>query len=148
VVAGCPHSAGRSRAPRARAGPAKHATENTNSPSEDDVQAAVANIEQCYTDLASERGVYMTKCKRIRETMAGDYDKASDQGISKKLLKKIIKERELERKIGALTDDLEDDERSEHQMLMEKLGEFANTPLGKAALSQASGADVLAQAGA
>jgi Skp family chaperone for outer membrane proteins len=127
---------------------ARQANHNTNSPSEDDVQSAVANIEQCYSDLASERGKYMASCKKIRDVMAGDYDKASDQGISKKLLKKIIKERELERKIGALTDDLEDDERSEQQMLMEKLGEFANTPLGKAALSQASGADVLAQAGA
>jgi Skp family chaperone for outer membrane proteins len=127
---------------------AKAASANTNSPSEDDVQAAVANIEQCYNDLASERGIYMSKCKRIRETMSNDYDKASDQGISKKLLKRIIKERELERKIGALTDDLEDDERNEHAMLIEKLGEFANTPLGKAALAKAKGADVLAQAGA
>jgi hypothetical protein len=112
------------------------------------VQAALAHVEQNYADLASERGIYMSKCKRIRETMAGDYDKASDQGISKKLLKKIIKERELERKIGALTDDLEDDERSEHQMLMEKLGEFANTPLGKAALAKVDGGTTLAQAGA
>jgi hypothetical protein len=79
--------------------------------------------------------------------MAGDYDKASDQGISKKLLKKIIKERELERKIGALTDGLEDDERSEHEMLKEKLGEFANTPLGAAALAKADGAATLAQVG-
>jgi len=126
---------------------AKHATENTNSPSEDDVQAAVANIEQCYSDLASERGIYMSKCKRIRETMAGDYDKASDQGISKKLLKKIIKERELERKIFGLSDDLEADERSEIEMLKEKLGEFANTPLGKAALAKVDGSG-LAQAGA
>lgn len=111
------------------------------------MQAAVANIEQCYSDLASERGIYMSKCKRIRETMAGDYDKASDQGISKKLLKKIIKERELERKIFGLSDDLEADERSEIEMLKEKLGEFANTPLGKAALAKVDGSG-LAQAGA
>ena len=57
------------------------------------------------------------------------------EGITKKLLKKIIKERDLDRKIQAITDDLEPDELSEHQMLMEKLGEFANTPLGKAALA-------------
>jgi hypothetical protein len=147
------------RAPRARCGPAlgerasdlhaRKAAEATNSPSEDDVQAAVANIEQCYNDLLSERGLYMQRCKRIRETMAGDYDNAVDKGISKKLLKKIIKGREFERKISALTDDLEDDERSEHQMLVEKLGEFANTPLGKAALAKASGnGEAQAQAGA
>ena len=90
----------------------------------------------------------MSKCKKIREIMAGDYDTASDKGISKKLLKKIIKERELERKISALTDDLESDERSEFDMLTEKLGEFANTPLGKAALGKVQGDDALAQAGA
>ena len=112
------------------------------------MQAAVANIEQCYNDLLSERGIYMQKCKRIRETMAGDYDSAVDKGISKKLLKKIIKGREFERKISALTEDLEDDERSEHEMLIEKLGEFANTPLGKAALAKAGNGEVQAQAGA
>jgi hypothetical protein len=128
---------------------ARKATEATNSPSEDDVQAAVANIEQCYNDLLSERGIYMQKCKRIRETMAGDYDSASDKGVSKKILKKIIKGREFERKISALTEDLEDDERSEHQMLVEKLGEFSNTPLGKSALAAAGGnGEAQAQAGA
>jgi hypothetical protein len=77
----------------------------------------------------------------------GDYDSASEKGISKKLLKKIVKERDLERKIAKLTDDLEPDEVNEHAMLMEKLGEFANTPLGKAALASASG-NGGAQAGA
>jgi len=129
---------------------AKHATEATNSPSGENVQAAVEHIEQRYAELASERGVYMQKCKRIRETMSQNYDEASDKGISKKLLKKIIKERDLERKIDALTEDLEPDERSELDMLIEKLGEFGNTPLGKAALAAAAadGTATLAQAGA
>jgi hypothetical protein len=128
---------------------AKRANANTNAPSEDDVQAAVANIEQCYADLASERGIYMSKCKRIRETMSGDYDSAGEKGISKKLLKLIIKERELDRKIAGLTDDLEADQVSEIEMLKEKLGEFANTPLGKAAMANATGnGGTQAQAGA
>lgn len=114
---------------------AKKANENTNAPSEDDVQQAVANIEQNYADLLRERGIYMNKCRGIRQRMSGDYDTASEKGISKKLLKKIVKSRDLERKIMAVTEDLEPDEMSEHQMLVEKLGEFANTPLGKAALA-------------
>src|SRR5579864_2848330 len=112
---------------------------NSNTPSQEDVQDAVKSIEAQYGKLATERGVYMNKCKRIREVMAGDYDEAGRKGISKKLLKKIIKERELERKINAITDGLEDDERSEMDMLMEKLGAFANTPLGKAALATVGG---------
>jgi hypothetical protein len=113
---------------------AKHAKDN--SPEEEDVRAAVSNIEQCFTELASERGSYMSKCRRIRDTMASHYDEAANKGIAKKLLKKIVKERELERKIDALTIDLEPDERSELEMLVEKLGEFANTPLGQAAMHE------------
>jgi hypothetical protein len=91
----------------------------------------------------------MTKCKRIRATMEDDYKTASNLGISKKLLKGIIKERDFERKIAALTDDLEDDERSEREMLTEKLGAFANTPLGAAAVAAASpGKEALASVGA
>ena len=63
-----------------------------------------------------------------------------------RFLKKIVKERELERKILAVTADLEDDEKSEHEMLVEKLGEFANTPLGHAAIAANGGTS--AQAGA
>ncbi len=109
----------------------------SNTPDDEDVKAAVRNIEERLSDLASERGVYMQKCKRIREGMANDYETAGNRGISKKLLKTIIKERELERRIDGLTLDLEPDERSEREMLVEKLGEFVNTPLGAAAMERA-----------
>lgn len=114
---------------------AKKANE-TNKPDNDNVQAAVRNIEDRYTELASERGIYMSKCKRIRESMANDYDRASEQGISKKLLKLIVRERELERKIDGLALDLEPDERSELEMLMEALGDYGTLPLGLAAIDR------------
>lgn len=116
---------------------ARKANENTNSPEDTDVQSAVRNIEERYTELASERGSYMLKCRRIREKMATDYEVAGNKGISKKLLKTIVKERELERKIEGLTVDLEPDERSEREMLVEKLGAFIDTPLGQAAIAAA-----------
>ena len=123
---------------------ARKANEAINAPDSDDVQAAVRNIEEHYAELASEKGAYMLKCRRIREAMAADYERASDQGISKKLLKLIVKERDLERKIEDLTVDLENDERSELEMLMEKLGDFATLPLGIAAIEKVN----LAQNGA
>ena len=58
----------------------------------------------------------------------------------------MIKERDLERKIEDLTEDFEEDERSEYQMLAEKLGEFGDLPLGQAALARADGGN-RAQAG-
>jgi hypothetical protein len=127
---------------------AKPATENSNTPDPVDVQGAVASIEKHHSDLLSERGIYMQKCKRIRDSMAVDYEHAGDKGISKKLLKTIIKERELERKIAGLTDDLEFDEQAEREMLIEKLGDFANLPLGQAAVARADGKSTLAGVGA
>ena len=87
----------------------------------------------------------MKRSKSIRSTMAAEYDNAKDKGITTKLLKTIIKERKLERDIAALKDDLENDELSELEMLTEKLGEFANTPLGRSALSRADGAQAAAE---
>jgi hypothetical protein len=88
----------------------------------------------------------MQKCKKIREGMADEYESAAKRGISKKLLKKIVKEREYDRKIEALTADLEEDERSELDMLIEKLGDFRSTPLGVAAVAAAGAAGNGAQA--
>ena len=110
-----------------------------NEPTAEHVQEAVAAIEKLDDDLLKERMSYMKRCKDIRKIKADEFDSASNRGISKKLLKTKIKERELERKIDGLTEDLEDDERSEYQMLSEKLGEFADTPLGQAAMAKADG---------
>lgn len=123
---------------------ARKANEAVNTPDADDVQAAVRNIEEHYAELATEKGAYMLKCRRIRERMAVDYERAGDQGISKKLLRLIVKERDYERKIEDLTRELENDERSELEMLVEKLGDFGTLPLGIAAIEKVN----LAQNGA
>jgi hypothetical protein len=115
---------------------AKKANEVTNAPESEDVQRAVRDIEDRFVELASEKGAYMLKCRRIRESMKGDYERASERGISQKLLKLIVKERELERRIDGLATDLENDERSELEMLMEKLGDFGSLPLGLAAIEK------------
>ena len=108
-----------------------------NEPSAEHVQEAVDAIEKLHADLLVAKTTYMKQCKDIRKIVADEYDSASDRGISKKLLKKQIKQRGLLRKIDGITADLEDDERSEYAMLSEKLGEFADTPLGAAALAGA-----------
>ena len=118
-----------------------------NEPSAEHVKDAVQAIEKIDTELLAEKMAYMTRCKNIRKIRAERFDHASDQGISKKLLKMKIKERDLERKIDGITENLEDDERSEYQMLSEKLGEFADTPLGAAALARADGKGTQQQAG-
>jgi uncharacterized protein (UPF0335 family) len=96
--------------------------------------------------LLTEKMQSMQRSKRIRAVMADHYASAQNLGINKKLLRKIVKERKLERDIAALADDLEQDERSELAMLQEKLGEFANTPLGRAAVSAAGNGQAQAAA--
>lgn len=61
----------------------------------------------------------------------------AELGISKKLLKTKIKERSLYRKADKLTHELEADELNEYEMLSAKLGDFASTGLGAAALESA-----------
>ena len=107
---------------------------------------AVQEIEQCHADLLTEKMQSMQRNKRIRAVMADHYASAQNLGIQKKLLRKIIKGRKLERDFVALKDDLEADEVSELAMLQEKLGEFANTPLGRAAVSKVAGDGSAAQA--
>jgi hypothetical protein len=108
-----------------------------NEPTSEHVQEAVSAIEALHGELNSAKGAYMKQCKGIRDRVADEYESASNRGISKKLLKKKIKERDLLRKVDGLITDLEEDERSEYDMLSEKLGEFADTPLGAAALAAA-----------
>lgn len=119
---------------------AKKSSENSNRPESEDVKAAVSNIEAHLSELLSMKGAYMRQCKSVREQIADVYDRASDQGISKKLLKRIIKTRDLERKIDDQGADLEPDERSEMEMLYDLLGDYALTPLGAAAVAAAGGA--------
>ena len=125
---------------------AKPAKEQLNSPTEESVQSAVEEIEACHADLLIEKMQSMQRSKRIRAVMADHYASAQNLGIQKKLLRKIIKGRKLERDFVALKDDLEADEVSELAMLQEKLGEFANTPLGRAAVSKVAGDGSAAQA--
>jgi hypothetical protein len=119
-----------------------------NEPSAEHVKQAVEAIEKLDADLLAEKVAYMNRCKTIRKIKADRYDQASDRGIGKKLLKTKIKERSLHRRIDGLTADLEADERSEYEMISEKLGEFADTPLGGAALARAAdGRDAASHAG-
>lgn len=108
------------------------------------LQSTVRSIERCATELLSERGSYMQRCRTIREEITGIYDSAKEAGIPRKELRALIKTRELERKIEETRLALEADEQATFEVLVASLGEFANTPLGDAALKRAQG-DMLDQ---
>jgi hypothetical protein len=100
----------------------------------------VARVERLLDDLASEKGEYMRKAKAIREDIQLVIDDAEAAGIPKKELKAVIKTRELETRAAAIRDDLEGDAQSVFDMIRAALGDFADTPLGQAALDQAAAA--------
>jgi hypothetical protein len=61
----------------------------------------------------------------------------------------LVKERDCERKLRAVRADLEADEVEHFDLLKDKLGDLAGTPLGQAAVARASGdtLETLMQAG-
>ena len=105
-----------------------------NTPEPSHVQEAVANIEQAHRDLLSEHSAYMRRCRVIREGMTAVYDVAKERGIAKKELRALVKQRNFERKAEEARIRLEPDEINTFDMLKGALGDFANTPLGAAAL--------------
>lgn len=120
---------------------------SANEPKAEHVIEAVQAIEALDADLLNLKMSYMAQCKNVRRSKADEFESASNRGISRKLLKLKIKERDLQRKIEGGVADLEEDERSEYQMLTEKLGDFASTPLGAAAMAKADGKGTQTQMG-
>lgn len=94
-------------------------------------------IEGCLADLLSERGAYMNRCRAIRERITAAYDQAKDAGLPRKALKTLVKNREAVRKIEERIAALEEDEAANYAALQAALGDFADTPLGEAAMSRA-----------
>jgi hypothetical protein len=108
-----------------------------NGPTDGHIREAFDEIIGYVEELDSERGVYMRRCKAIREQIANTYDLAKDRGIRKKVLQVKVREFLLTRKLNGLIDSLEDDDRSEFERMSEALGPFAASPLGQAALAGA-----------
>lgn len=98
------------------------------------VEKIVNKIEHEHEGLLTERMSYMGKCRPYRERIGQHYEEGIGFGIPKAVLKAKIKERALLRQIDGIPDDFEDDERETYEQLSQALGEYADTPLGKAAM--------------
>jgi uncharacterized protein (UPF0335 family) len=94
-------------------------------------------VENLYDELASEKGEYMNRARQIRESIARVLVEAKDAGIPKKEFKTVIKARQLENKLERIRDELEPDEVETFDQIRLALGDYADTPLGAAALAQA-----------
>lgn len=122
---------------------AKQRSEGSNGATQDQIKDAFDGVLRCHGELASERGAYMQRCRQIRKEIADVYEGAEDYGINRRALKAKVKEHQLQEKLLAIRDALEDDDRSEFDQCTAALGDFGGTPLGAAALDGARRRDAL-----
>jgi len=94
----------------------------------------VQRIEQLHDDIATLQAENAERCQNIREDVKEVYHDVFEAGLAPKPLKALIKVRELSRKAHAVRKKLDLDQRAEFEQLVEALGEFAETPLGEAAV--------------
>jgi hypothetical protein len=122
---------------------AKQRSEGSNGATPGQIKAAFDDVLRCHAELATERGSYMQRCQHIRKEIADIYESAEDYGINRRALKAKVKEHQLQEKLLAIREALEEDDRSEFDQCTEALGDFGGTPLGAAALDGARHRDAL-----
>ena len=105
------------------------------------VNALLGKIDGFDTDLLSERGSYMSKCRNIRENIKAVYDEAKAHGVPSKELRTLVKIRKGERRNAELFNELEADQQHTLAMLAatEKVKDL---PLWRAAAKPVAGWDV------
>ncbi len=106
---------------------------NRASPSE--AGSFVDKYEELEAQVATERSKFMLACKRIKDAQKELLDDAKAQGVAKKVVRTIAEIRKLEAKAKAKLDDMEDDDKSFAIDIRKALGDFADSPLGAAAVA-------------
>ena len=77
----------------------------------------------------------MAECAKISGRQKSLVDDAKGAGLNGKVLRATVKQRALERKAEAVFDDLEDDDAELLRDIREALGDYADLPLGAAAVA-------------
>jgi uncharacterized protein (UPF0335 family) len=110
--------------------------EGRNRANSDEMAAYINRLEELDSELLREKMAYMERARRIQEDKKSVLDEAKDAGLSKKAVKAVVKVRDLERKAEAAREDLEDDDAAVFDDIREALGDYADLPLGKAAVER------------
>lgn len=96
----------------------------------------VGAIQAKFGEMLSERGAYMATCKAIRQDIKDLKVAANDEGLATRPLNLLLKEMDLEAKLTRLKNAAEQDVVDMADMIREALGEFADSPLGNAAVTR------------
>lgn len=97
----------------------------------------INRIENVDKEIASETGSFMAGIKTLKNDKKEIFAEAKDAGIPLKALKAELKLRALDRDKAKVVAGLEEDDRECLELIQEKLGDLASTPLGAAAMKAA-----------
>jgi hypothetical protein len=115
--------------------------EHTNGYDKDQLQSYLDEVAEQDDALLSLKSDYMNACKGPRSKIKDILARAKEADINMVAFREVLAKhrdvREQERRIA----DLEDDDRSAFELMLDALGEFGNTPLGQAALDRAKQSD-------
>lgn len=110
--------------------------EGRNRANPEEMASFIDKYEQLEQECLREKMAYMERCRRIRQQQKELLDDGKTQGLPKNVVKAVVKARELERKVEALMEELEDDAQQVFKDIREALGDYAELPLGQAAVSR------------
>lgn len=101
------------------------------------LQEIVGRLDELDEMLASERGKFMKRCRDIADERKGVMVEAKARGIPLKPLKIELKARKLAHKIEELRSEMEAEDAEQATLIREALGDYADLPLGRAAVDAA-----------
>lgn len=110
--------------------------EGRNRANADEMASFVDKFEELEKEVLREKMSYMERCRRIRSQQKDLLDDAKSQGLPKNVLKSVVKAREYDRKAEALMEELEDDAAQIFKDIRQALGDYADLPLGQAAVAR------------
>jgi uncharacterized protein (UPF0335 family) len=101
------------------------------------LEGYLSEIARVDDQLASLKGDYMQRCRAPREQIKEILDSAKEAGINMVAFRQVLAKHRDTRKQDRRIADLEADDASAYELMLQALGEFGDTPLGKAALDRA-----------
>ena len=91
------------------------------------VKELIGRHEEIESEIESEKGAFMAKCKNLRKGQAEILTEGKARGIPKAALKNVIGARKLQRKLDAIREELDGDDADNFDLLAEA---FEGTPFG------------------
>lgn len=99
------------------------------------IPGLLSEIDRHDDELDRLRGEYMAACKPSHESIREILKEARESGVNMRAFRIVLKGHRFERKQLAAIDELDGEEADAHAEMLEALGEFADTPLGAAAVA-------------